>query len=125
MAVATYKGYSSVGNDFGNTKISDTDLIKRDLLNHFAIRKGEKLMNADFGTSLQDLIMEPLTEQTKNTIIEEINTVIENDPRVTPRGIVVDEYQFGLQIEMSLQYALTNEVETLLIRFNRTDGSIV
>lgn len=125
MPVSVYKGYSSVGNNFGSTKISDTELIKRDLLNNFAIRKGEKLMNADFGTSLQDLIMDPLTEQTKNAVIQEINAVIENDPRVTPKSIVVDEYQFGLQIEMSLQYAITNEVETLLIRFNRADGSVI
>ena len=125
MPVSVYKGYSSVGNNFGSTKISDTELIKRDLLNNFAIRKGEKLMNADFGTSLQDLIMDPLTEQTKNAVIQEINAVIENDPRVTPKSIVVDEYQFGLQIEMSLQYAITNEVETLLVRFNRADGSVI
>jgi len=43
MAIATYKGFSTINNDFGSPKLTDTDLIKRDLLNHFAIRKGEKL----------------------------------------------------------------------------------
>ena len=59
MAVATYKGISTVNNNFGSIKLTDTDLIKRDLLNHFALRKGEKLMNANFGTSIRDLIMDP------------------------------------------------------------------
>ena len=59
MAIATYKGFSTVNNNFGSSKLTDTDLIKRDLLNHFAIRKGEKLMNGEFGTSLRDLIMDP------------------------------------------------------------------
>ena len=106
MTVATYKGFSTVGNDFGTVKLTDQDLIKRDLLNHFAIRKGEKLMNGNFGTSLQDLIMEPLTEQTKNAIL-------------------VDEYQYGLQVEMSITYSNNNQTENLLIRFNRTDGTVL
>jgi len=125
MTVATYKGFSTVGNDFGTVKLTDQDLIKRDLLNHFAIRKGEKLMNGNFGTSLQDLIMEPLTEQTKNAIIQEINTVIKSDPRITPRSILVDEYQYGLQVEMSITYSNNNQTENLLIRFNRTDGTVL
>ena len=28
MAVATYKGISTVNNDFGSIKLTDTDLIK-------------------------------------------------------------------------------------------------
>ena len=44
MAVATYRGFNTVNNNFGSSKLTETDLIKRDLLNHFAIRKGEKLM---------------------------------------------------------------------------------
>jgi phage baseplate assembly protein W len=83
MAIATYKGFSTISNNFGSSKLTDTDLIKRDLLNHFAIRKGEKLiMRGNFGTSLRDLIMDPLTEETKQLVIEEVNAVINNDPRV-------------------------------------------
>jgi phage baseplate assembly protein W len=82
-------------------------------------------MNGNFGTSLQDLIMEPLTEQTKNAIIQEINTVIKSDPRITPRSILVDEYQYGLQVEMSITYSNNNQTENLLIRFNRTDGTVL
>ena len=121
MAIATYKGFSTISNDFGNSKITDTDLIKRDLLNHFAIGKGEKLMNGDFGTSVNDLIMDPLTEETKATIIQEINAVIDNDPRVSPDGIVLDEYENGIQVEVLLRYITTNEVENLIIRFDRSE----
>ena len=121
MTIATYKGFSTISNDFGNSKITDTDLIKRDLLNHFAIRKGEKLMNGDFGTSVNDLIMDPLTEETKATIIQEINAVIDNDPRVSPDGIVLDEYENGIQVEVLLRYITTNEVENLIIRFDRSE----
>jgi len=119
MAVAVYKGISTVNNNFGSIKLTDTDLIKRDLLNHFAIRKGEKLMNADFGTSLRDLIMDPLTEETKALIVQEVDTVIKNDPRVRSEGVTIDEYEGGLRIEMVVRYVTNNQVENLLINFDR------
>lgn len=121
MAIATYKGFSTINNNFGSSKLTDTDLIKRDLLNHFAIRKGEKLMNGDFGTSVRDLIMDPLTDDTKALLIQEVNAVIENDPRVRSEGITLDEYENGLQVEMILRYVTDNQVENLIVRFDRPD----
>jgi len=125
MAIATYKGFSTVSNNFGSSKLTDTDLIKRDLLNHFAIRKGEKLMNGEFGTSLRDLIMDPLTDETKAIVIQEVNAVIENDPRVRSEGITLDEYENGLQIEMSVRYVIDNQVENLVVRFDRPDNAAI
>ena len=119
MAVAVYKGVSTVNNNFGSIKLTDTDLIKKDLLNHFAIRKGEKLMNAEFGTSLRDLIMDPLTEETKAVIVQEVDAVIKNDPRVRSEGVTIDEYEGGLQIEMVIRYVLTNQVENLMVKFDK------
>lgn len=121
MAVATYKGFSTIDNAFGTTRMTDAELIKRDLLNHFAIRKGEKLMNGNFGTSLRDLIMDPLTEETKQIVIKEVNDVIENDPRVVAEDILLDEYDNGLQIELSVRYVLTNQTETMILNFERPD----
>ena len=125
MAIATYKGFSTISNNFGSSKLTDTDLIKRDLLNHFAIRKGEKLMNGEFGTSLRDLIMDPLTDETKAIVIQEVNAVIENDPRVRSEGITLDEYENGLQIEMSVRYVIDNQVENLVVRFDRPDNTAI
>jgi phage baseplate assembly protein W len=125
MAIATYKGFSTINNDFGSSKLNDTDLIKRDLLNHFAIRKGEKLMRGNFGTSLRDLIMDPLTEETKQLIIEEVNAVINNDPRVRPEEVTMDEYENGLQVQIVLRYVIDNQVETLQVRFDRPDVTAI
>lgn len=121
MAVATYKGISTVNNDFGSIKLTDTDLIKRDLLNHFALRKGEKLMNANFGTSIRDLIMDPLTEETKAAVVSEVNDVINADPRVRAESVTIDEYESGIRIEMVLRYVLSNQVENLAVQFDRGD----
>ena len=121
MAIEVYRGFNTINNNFGGSKISDTELIKRDLLNHFAIRKGEKLMNGEFGTSLRDLIMDPLTDETKDLVIQEVDTVIQSDPRIASDGITIDEFENGLQIEMAIRHVTTNEVETLQILFDRPD----
>jgi len=50
-----YKGFSSVNaSNFGN-KLFDFDLIKQDILNHFNTKKGERLMNPNFGSIIWDL----------------------------------------------------------------------
>ena len=41
-----YKGFSSITSD-KNYSLTNFDLVKRDLQNHFYIRKGEKLMNPE------------------------------------------------------------------------------
>jgi len=125
MAIATYKGFSTISNNFGRSKLTDTDLIKRDLLNNFAIRKGEKLMRGNFGTSLRDLIMDPLTEETKQLIIEEVNAVIANDPRVRPEEVTLDEYESGLQVQIVLRYVVDNQVENLVVRFDKPDNAAI
>tara|TARA_B100001093_G_scaffold514919_1_gene590066 strand:+ start:346 stop:717 length:372 start_codon:yes stop_codon:yes gene_type:complete len=122
MAVAVYKGISTVNNTFGSIKLNDTDLIKRDLLNHFAIRKGEKLMDGNFGTNIRDLVMEPLTEETKSALVEEVNEVIASDPRVVAESVTIDEYESGIQVEMSLRYSIDNQVENLMVKFDRSDA---
>jgi len=124
MAVATYKGFSTVGNNFGSSKLTDTDLIKRDLLNHFAIRKGEKLMNGEFGTSIQDLLFDPLTEEIKNRIVQEVDAVIDSDPRIVSQGVVLDEFGNGLQIEMQVRYVHNNQVENMIVNFSRPDREL-
>jgi len=89
------------------------------------LAKGEKLMRGNFGTSLRDLIMDPLTEETKQLIVNEVNEVIKSDPRVRPEAVTLDEYENGLQIEIVLRYTIDNQVENLLVRFDRPDNTAI
>jgi phage baseplate assembly protein W len=122
--MALYKGYSTLNSEFTGSKLEDIELIKRDLLNNFGIRRGEKLMNANFGTSIQDIIMDPLTEDTKNLILDEIQQVIDYDPRVELQELIVDELPQGNGIgaQVSLLYVQQNQTETMLVKFLNVDG---
>jgi phage baseplate assembly protein W len=122
--MAMYRGFSTLEGTFAPTKLTNTNLIKRDILNHFRIRQGEKLSNPGFGSSVQDLIMEPLTVEIKNLLVEEITRIIKSDPRVLLAGLIVSEYSNGIQAEVNLTYVQNNQSETLLFNFNNQDGTI-
>lgn len=118
--MSIYKGYSTVGKKVnGKVRLTDAELIKQDLINHFNIRRGEKLMNPDFGTIIWDSLYEPLTEYLKSQIIEDVTRVANYDPRLRVESILVDQYDNGLLLELRLVYANTNESETLKFRFDR------
>jgi len=66
-----YKGFSSA-NAVDNFKLYDIDLVKQDIINHFYIRKGEKLENPNFGTIIWDMIFEQFTPQVKEMIAKDL-----------------------------------------------------
>ncbi len=113
-----YKGFSSI-TDGKNFSLTDFELVKRDLQNHFYIRKGEKLMNPDFGTIIWDMIFEPLTQETKNVIMQDIKKIIANDPRISAKNVIVTQFDRGIQIELELIYISTGQLSTLELRFDQ------
>ena len=40
------------------------------------IRKGEKLMNPEFGTIIWDMLFEPLSDETKSLIIQDVKKIV-------------------------------------------------
>jgi phage baseplate assembly protein W len=117
----TYRGISTV-SDSGTFPLYDISLIKQDITNHFHIRKGEKLENPEFGTIIWDVLFEPLTEEIKDLIIEDVTAVINYDPRVQVGDITVSEYESGLQIECDLTYLPYNISESLRFRFDESNS---
>ena len=119
-----YRGISTVNNDNQKFGLYDVGLIKQDLINHFHISQGEKLDNPTFGTIIWDVLFEPLTEQMKDLIIQNITRVISSDPRVSVNNVTVDQYESGLQVECSLIYRPYNISETMRLQFDENAGFI-
>lgn len=120
--MALYKGYNTVGLKSNSVRLTDAELIKRDLINHFYIRRGEKLMNPDFGTIIWDSLFEPFTELLRNNIVEDVTRIANSDPRLTVESVLVDQYDNGLILEVRVMYANTNETETLKLTFDRNSS---
>lgn len=86
----TYKGFSTKQYQHNkNFVMTDMELVKEDLVNHIFTRKGERVRMANFGTTIPDLIFEPLTEVVLALVEDELRTVFNYDPRVDLVDMVV------------------------------------
>jgi phage baseplate assembly protein W len=117
-----YRGFSTVDSTNYGSKLYDFDLIKQDILNHFNTRKGSRVMNPTFGTIVWDLIMEPLTEQVKELLQRDIETICSFDTRAYPLQININEYEQGYLVEITLALKNTDESTTLRLAFDQKVG---
>lgn len=122
--MTTYSGFSTVERT-KKFRLTDFELIKRDINNHFSIRKGEKLMNPEFGTIIWDTLFEPLNDDTKNVIMQDIKRIIGSDPRVGAKNVTVTEFDRGLQLQIDLIYIPTSQVSTMFVRFEQNAKKVV
>lgn len=122
--MALYKGYNTVDNNTTKTRLEDAELIKRDLSNHFNIRKGEKLMRPDFGTIIWDALFEPMTEDLRDAIVEDVMEIIKYDPRIVAETVLVDEYENGILVEATVRYSNLNQTENMRFLFDQNSNSV-
>lgn len=120
-----YKGFSTVNTNTENYNLYDFELIKQDLLNHFNTRQGERLMNPRFGTVIWDLLFEPLTDQVKNIILQNVNEIVNYDPRIKAESVIITAYDQGIQIQCTLSYVPYNIQQTLQLNFDQKNGLLV
>jgi phage baseplate assembly protein W len=124
MAITRYRGFSTI-DQYKKFRLTDLDLIKRDLLNHFAIRKGEKLMNPEFGSLIWNMLFEPLSSDVKALIVEDIQRVVSYDPRCRVDNVIVDQFDYGLQIQLELTFLPDDLSDVLKLQFDRESNTVI
>ena len=113
-----YRGLSTVNPGNKSNVLYDIALIKQDIINHFHIRQGEKLGDPEFGTIIWDAIYEPLTDQLKEVIADNVTKIVNSDPRVTVESINLESYESGLIIDCVLTYLPYNISESMRLKFD-------
>ena len=119
----TYKGFSSNESN-KNFKLYDINLVKQDLINHFYIRKGEKLENPEFGTVIWDMLFEPFTPDVKEIIAKDVEAIINYDPRFAVTEINIDSTDQGMRIQADLVYIPFNITERMTLNFDKNNNVI-
>lgn len=114
----TYRGFST---KLSAKKYSLTDFVlaKQDLINYFQIRKGEKLMQPEFGTIIWDMLFEPLNDETQQIITNDITRIVGYDPRLAVGQVAVSQQDRGFLIEITLTYIPTDQSELIALNFDR------
>jgi phage baseplate assembly protein W len=117
-----YRGFSTVDTQSTSVKLFDQELIKQDILNQFNTRKGERLMNPEFGSVIWDLIYEPLTPAVKQQISTDIDRILESDPRVIPTAVNIVEQDYGFLLELTLTYKNLDVSDSMILSFDKRVG---
>jgi len=114
---SVYKGFSTLNRN-KKFRVTNFDLVKQDLYNHFQIKKGEKLMQPNFGSNVWTYLFEPLTEQVKAAITEDVKNVVRYDPRTRVNNVIVTQFEHGIQLEVELFYVPENLTDLISFTFD-------
>lgn len=112
-------GFSTIDRFPDEVEIRDIEVIRRDLYNHFFTRKGERLMRPNFGSIIWDKLFEPLTEGNIAEIIEDTRQIVTNDPRTEFLDMRIEEFDYGIRIEVDLLYLPFDTRAQLAATFDR------
>jgi hypothetical protein len=117
--MATFKGYSSLAGEFSEPALFDKELARRDLLNHFYTRKGERLMAPLYGSVIWDILFEPMTETNQEIIFADAQRIVGQDPRwkLKEAQLRSDTNGQAIYLDMLLTYVPTTSEETLTVAF--------
>jgi phage baseplate assembly protein W len=122
MAI-TYRGFSTI-NRAKKYALTDFELAQQDLINYFSLRKGQKLMNPNFGTVIWDMLFEPLDEATQEIITQDINKIVNYDPRLRIGQVAITQQDTGFLVQLTLSYVPTNQSSTIELNFNKNSQTL-
>ena len=111
-------GFSTINKKKPPYTLTDFELVKIDLLNHFNTRKGERVMLPEFGTIIYNLLMDPLDDTTKSLIMEDATRIIDQEPRVKLDTMKLSETNSVVLLETQLTYLPDGVTEELAIQFD-------
>jgi phage baseplate assembly protein W len=116
MAVI-FKGFSSpvVGK---TAVLYDVDIVRQDLLNHFNTRKGERVMDVEYGFIGWDLLFEIDRPGNSQLLEADVRRIVALDPRLQLLSVTVSSVEYGYRIDLSLYYVQLESVEDLELVFD-------
>ena len=98
--------------------MTNIELVKRDLLNHFNTPMGSRVMRPDFGTRIYELLFDPFDDYTRNAIMEDVVRVIQTEPRVELVDLDVYADQQALTVLITLLFKPEAVTEDLYVTYS-------
>ena len=99
-------------------KLVDEQLVIQDLVNALNIRKGEKVGQPQYGTTLWDFIFEPNTSDVQTELQDELRRVCALDPRILVNTVRAYPQENGILVEIQLSINPYNNGGDLALFFN-------
>lgn len=111
-------GFNTQGQ-FKKFTLTDSALVKRDLLNALNIRQGQIPGRPQVGTILWDNLFESQTNETDTAIVNEIQRVAGGDPRLQISAVEIFPQQNGILIQIELAIVPSTDAQRLSIFFDQ------
>lgn len=111
-----FKNYEGLENPGCNTiKLTDVQLVERNLLNHLYTPKNSRIMMPEWGSNISKILFEPMDESTIEKCRLEIEKVVAYDPRVKlVKLYTVPLYDINvLAVTLSLNYLELNVTKNM------------
>ena len=147
--MATFIGFSTIGADkprtvnpipvsqtginngitnptvFGKKfKLIDEQLVIQDFINALNIRRGEKVGQPSYGTTLWDFVFEPNTADVSTALENEVRRVANADSRISINTLRTWQREEGILVEVQLSINPFNNPGAISIVFNpETNGA--
>lgn len=115
----TFAGFSTKNINAINHELHDKDLVIEDLMNHIMTRKGERVMLPNYGSIIHLMKFEPLTDETKELIKEDLTNIVNDDPRVNYISCEVTDSDHTINAMLRISILPTNETVELAIDLDR------
>ena len=116
-----YRGFSTIGRIRPPYTLTDADLVKTDLLNELYAKKGERVMRPSYGTSIQDILMNPLDTYVVQEVEDEIRRVIQKDARVEILDIFTEALDHTVKFIINLKILPFLDEDQLYLEYQRKD----
>jgi uncharacterized protein len=100
--------------------------IKESLIILLSTIKGERVMRSDYGTTVRNLIFEPLDVSTGTLVAEEVKkSILIHEPRVFVEKITPVQEELNGYLEVSIEYTIiaTNTRSNLVFPFYESEGT--
>ena len=117
--MATFKGFTTLDRVKAPFTITDQELIKRDLLNEFYTKKGERVMRPNFGSIIWDLLMDPNDGTLTDAVTEDIQRIVARESRVELVDLTVYVADHAISADVVLRYLPFNNTESLYLIFEK------
>ena len=123
--MAVYYGFSTVSsNSQKKFVLTDSDLIKQDLMNAFMTTQGSRLMQPSFGCIAWNQLFENVNSNNVQLIVSNITEIVNSDPRVSLVSIDVTPTNNNIVVTLILKYTQTNQIDQMVINFNNQNSPL-
>jgi phage baseplate assembly protein W len=119
ISMATFLGMSTVDKVRAPYVLTDDELIKRDLLNEFNTKRGERVMRPQFGSIIWEVLMDPDSPNLEKLVTEDIEKIVKRDPRVSLLNVNTVIAEHALRSEVQIQYVASTNQDVLYLNYTR------